>query len=90
MQSAEQGVVQSVAVTPSTVSTKGNIVPRRRFQKGSIVVKSERYYGVFREDVLQSNGTFARKLHWLSLGLVKDLSERVAWKQFQPVSKPRK
>jgi hypothetical protein len=86
MQSAQQdvAVVQSTAVTPDSVSTKGNIVPRRRFQKGSIVVKSERYYGVFREDILQSDGTFARKLRWVSLGLVKDLSDRAAWKQFQP------
>ena len=86
MQSAQQdvAVVQSTAVTPSTVSTKGNIVPRRRFQKGSIVVKSDRYYGVFREDVLQSDGTFARKLRWLSLGLVKDMSGRAAWKALQP------
>jgi integrase len=59
-------------------------VPRRRFQKGSIVVKSDRYYGVFREDVLQSDGTFTRKLRWVSLGLVKEMSERAAWKALQP------
>jgi integrase len=59
-------------------------VPRRRFQKGSIVVKSDRCYGVFREDVLQSDGTFTRKLRWVSLGLVKEMSERAAWKALQP------
>jgi integrase len=59
-------------------------VPRRRFQKGSIVVKSERYYGVFREDVLQADGTFKRKLRWVSLGLVKALSKRAAHKALQP------
>lgn len=80
-----QSVIRSTAVTPDAVSTKGNtIVPRRRFQKGSIVVKSERYYGVFREDVLQSDGTFARKLRWVSLGPVKEMSERAAWKALQP------
>ena len=59
-------------------------MPRRRFQKGSIVVKSDRYYGVFREDVLQNDGTFKRKLRWVSLGLVKDMSGRAAWKALQP------
>jgi len=39
-----QSVVQFTAVTPGSVSTKGNtIVLRRRFQKGSIAVKSGRY-----------------------------------------------
>jgi hypothetical protein len=39
-----QSVVQFTAVTPGSVSTKGNtIMLRRRFQKGSIAVKSGRY-----------------------------------------------
>lgn len=59
-------------------------MPRRRFQKGSIVVKSETYYGVFRQDVLQTDGTFTRKLRWLRLGSVKEMSKRAAWKAFQP------
>jgi len=79
-----QSVIPSAAVAPDTVSTGGKTVPRRRFQKGRIVVKSARYYGVFREDVLQSDGTFKRKLRWVSLGLVKDVSERAAWKALQP------
>jgi len=72
-------VIPSSAVTPFSVSTGGKTVPRRRFQKGSIVVKAARYYGVFREDVLQSDGTFKRKLRWVSLALAKDVSERAAW-----------
>jgi integrase len=72
-------------VTPSPVSTKGNrIVPRRRFQKGSLQLKSGRRYGVFRVDVLQSDGTFKRKARWQPLGLISEQSERAAWKQFQP------
>jgi hypothetical protein len=76
-----RSVIRSTAVTLDSVSTGGRTVPRRRFQKGSIVVKSDRYYGVFREDVLQSDGTFTRKLRWVSLGLAKDMSE--AWKALQ-------
>jgi integrase len=76
-------VLHSAPVTPSLAST-GVPVPRRRFQKGSIVVKSGRYYGVFREDILQSDGTFARKLRWVSLGPEKEMSKRAAWKAFQP------
>ena len=59
-------------------------MPRRRFQRGSLVTKCNRRYGVYREDVLQSNGTFARRLRWVRLGVVTDQSERAAWKQFQP------
>jgi integrase len=39
---------------------------------------------VFREDILQSDGTFARKLRWVSLGPEKEMSKRAAWKAFQP------
>jgi len=35
-------------------------------------------------DVLQSDGTFKRKLRWQPLGLISEQSERAAWKQFQP------
>lgn len=59
-------------------------MPRRRFQKGGLVQKSGRWYGIYREDVLQKDGTFKRKKSWLSLGLVSEQSERAAWKQFQP------
>ena len=56
----------------------------RRFQKGCLVVKSDRRYGVYREDVLQDDGTFSRKVRWIRLGLLTEQSERNAWKQFQP------
>ena len=59
-------------------------MPRRRFQRGSLVEKSGRWYGVYRADVLQANGTFKREQCWQPLGLVGEQSERAAWKQFQP------
>lgn len=59
-------------------------MPRRRFQRGSLVEKSGRWYGVYRADVLQTDGTFRREQCWKPLGLVKEQSERAAKKQFQP------
>jgi integrase len=61
-------------------------VPRRRFQKGTIIIRGKKRVrcGVYREDVLQSDGTFKRVQHRVVLGLVSSLSERAAWKQFQP------
>lgn len=78
-----RGVVDSAPVTPSAVST-GAPVPRRRFQRGSLVEKSERWYGVYREDILQADGTFKRLQCWQPLGLINEQSERAAWRQFQP------
>ena len=46
--------------------------------------KSGRWYGVYREDVLQASGTFKRKQCWQPLGLVSEQSKRAAWRQFQP------
>lgn len=77
-------VIDSPAVTPSPMSTGATPVPRRRFQRGSLVRKSERWYGVYREDVLQSDGTFKREQRWEALGLVSEQSKRAAWRQFQP------
>ena len=71
------------AVTPSSVSTGGK-VPRRRFQLGTIVVKSGRWYGVYRIDVLNQDGTFEREQIWQALGLVTEQSKRAARRQFQP------
>jgi hypothetical protein len=61
-------------------------VPRRRFQKGSLIVRGKKPMrcGIFREDVLQSNGTFKRVQRRVVLGPVSSLSERAAWKVFQP------
>ena len=71
--------------TPSPIQA-GAIVPRRRFQKGNIIIrgKTSQRYGMYREDVLLSNGTFKRVRRCVLLGPVSSLSERAAWKRFQP------
>src|SRR5258708_20806375 len=55
--------------TPSPIQA-GAIVSRRRFQRGNIIIrgKTPRRYGMYREDVLQSNGTFKRVRRWVLLG----------------------
>jgi integrase len=71
--------------TPSSIQAR-SIVPRRRFQKGNIIIrgKAPRRYGMYREDVLQPNGTFKRVRRCVLLGPVSNMSERAAWKAFQP------
>jgi integrase len=71
--------------TPSSLKA-GGIVPRRRFQKGNISVRGKipMRYGMFREDVLQSDGTFKRVRRRVLLGPVSSLSERAARKLLQP------
>jgi len=71
--------------TPSPTQA-GAIVPRRRFQRGTIIVrgKTARRYGMYREDVLQPDGTFKRVRRCVLLGPVSSLSERAARKRFQP------
>src|SRR5216683_3266756 len=71
--------------TPSPIQA-GAIVSRRRFQRGNIIIrgKTPRRYGMYREDVLQSNGTFKRVRRCVLLGPVSTISERAAWKAFQP------
>ncbi len=59
-------------------------MPRRRFQRGSLVQKSGRWYGVYRSDVRQEDGTVKREQCWQPLGLINQQSEPSAWKQFQP------
>jgi len=61
-------------------------VPRRRFQKGNIIIRGKRpqRYGMYREDVLQSDGTFKRVRRCVLLGPVSSLSGRAAWKLLQP------
>jgi len=62
-------------------------VPRRRFQKGTLIVRGKKPMrcGIFREDVLQSNGTFKRVQRRVVLGPVSSPSERAAWKVFQRI-----
>lgn len=71
--------------TPSPIQA-GAIVSRRRFQRGNIIIrgKAPRRYGMYREDVLQPNGTFKRVRRCVLLGPVSNMSERAAWKAFQP------
>src|SRR6266851_1378752 len=71
--------------TPSPIQA-GAIVPRRRFQKGNIITrgKTPRRYGMYREDVLQTDGTFKRVRRCALLGPVSSVSERAARKLFQP------
>lgn len=61
-------------------------MPRRRFQRGNIITrgKTPKRSGMFREDVLQPDGTFKRQRRCVGLGLAKDLSERAARKLLQP------
>jgi hypothetical protein len=61
-------------------------VPRRRFQRGRIFKRGKNpvWVGVFREDRLNANGTINRIQRTVVLGTVKTLSERTAWKSFQP------
>jgi len=49
-----------------------------------LVEKSGRWYGVYRADVVQADGTSKREQCWQPLGLVVEQSERAAWRQFQP------
>ena len=64
----------------------GRVALRRRFQKGTLIIrgKTPTRCGIYREDVLQSNGTFKRVQRCAVLGPVSNLSERAAWKWFQP------
>ena len=61
-------------------------MPRRRFQQGNIIIrgKTPRRYGMYREDILQSNGAFKRVRRCVLLGPVSSMSDRAAWKSFQP------
>jgi integrase len=71
--------------TPLPVQA-GRVALRRRFQKGTLITRGKKptRCGVFREDVLQANGTFKRVQRCVVLGSVSALSERAAWKLFQP------
>jgi integrase len=91
--SSGQDVPMTIGATDAIVATAtpspiqaGAIVARRRFQRGNIIVrgKTPRRYGMYREDVLQPNGTFKRVRRCVLLGPVSSMSERAAWKAFQP------
>jgi len=71
--------------TPLPVQA-GRVALRRRFQKGTLIIRGKKptRCGVYREDVLQPNGTFKRIQRCVVLGPVSSLSERAAWKLFQP------
>ena len=72
--------------TPSSLKA-GGIVPRRRFQKGRLVIRGVRNpqrCGMYREDVRQLDGTICRMRRTVRLGPVSRLSERAAWARFQP------
>src|SRR5260370_3260013 len=71
--------------TPSPIQA-GVSVSRRRLQRGNIIIRGKppRRYGMYREDVLQSNGTYKRIRRCVLLGSVSSMSERAAWKAFQP------
>jgi integrase len=73
------------AATPLPVQA-GRVALRRRFQKGTMIVRGKIPVrcGIYREDVLQVNGTFKRVQRCAVLGPVSSLSERAAWKRFQP------
>ena len=75
------------AATPAPIQA-GAIVPRRRFQKGNIIIrgKTPRRYGMYREDVLHANGTFKRVRRCVLLGPVSSISDRAAWKSLSAVS----
>jgi hypothetical protein len=64
----------------------GRVALRRRFQKGTLITrgKTPTRCGIFREDVLQSDGTFKRVQRCVVLGPVSSLSKRAAWRRFQP------
>ena len=74
------------AATPSPMGA-GGVVPRRRFQKGMMVIrgtKNPQRCGVYREDILLKDGTLHRVRRTVRLGPVSQLSERAARAKFQP------
>jgi integrase len=76
----------TVSAATSLPVQAGRAALRRRFQKGTMIVRGKIPVrcGVYRDDVLQANGTFKRVQRCVVLGPVSSLSERAAWKRFQP------
>jgi integrase len=99
---ASTKIAASVSRTPAVTATAadaivspatslpmraGGVVPRRRFQKGSMVTRGTRNpqrCGIYREDVLSEDGTLRRIRRTVRLGPESKLSERAGWAKFQP------
>jgi hypothetical protein len=81
---SSDGAIVSNA-TPLPVQA-GRVALRRRFQKGTLIIrgKNPMRCGIYREDVLQTSGAFKRVQRCVVLGQVSSVSERAAWKLFQP------
>src|SRR3984893_1520966 len=80
--SAEVTPEPSGVTLPSATSlpVQAGVALRRRFQKGTLIIrgKTPMRCGIFRDDVLQLDGTFKRVQRCVVLGPVKGLSERAA------------
>jgi integrase len=81
-------IESSATVPPATPLPvqAGRVALRRRFQKGTLIIrgKNPTRCGIYREDVLQTSGAFKRVQRCVVLGQVSVVSERAAWKLFQP------
>jgi len=82
---ASSGDATVSTATPLPVQAE-RVALRRRFQKGTVIIRGKKptRCGIYREDVLQANGTFKRVQRCVVLGPLSSLSERAAWKLFQP------
>jgi len=77
---AGNGTIQSA--TPSISGTKRGPVPKRRFQKGSLIKRGNNWVAMWRVDTLQPNGTTKRQQRSQTF---IGLSERAARAAFQPI-----
>ncbi len=68
--------------TPSFTGTKRGIVPKRRFQKGTFVKRGDNWVGMWRVDVIQTDGSLRRQQRSKAFA---GLSERAARAKFQPI-----
>ena len=68
--------------TPSSTGTKGRVVPKRRFQKGTFVKRNGKWVGMWRVDTMQLDGTIEREQRCKTFS---GLSERAARAAFQPI-----
>ena len=69
----------------ATALRAGSEALRTMFQKRTLVVRGKTPVRcAFREDVLHANGALKRVQRCVVLGPVSSLSERAAWKRFQP------